>query len=553
MALPPGAGAAAPDPDAVRLGLGFVDMTFDLNQEDYREPAAAEYRGTLYVAWVSKEPNPDLPHGNGTQVLSSRVLFVRGFNDTNGRPERAAPVLLTPGSSDTLGHGNHAPTLVTYQDRLYMFWQSNDAAQKPDGSGFDTDILLRTFDGTAWSPPTMASEEGPRGAADFSVTAAVHQGRLVLAWSRNVLATAGNGSSFGEIVTRTFDGNAWAPATVISPPTARDVNDYPSLAVLGDRLHAVWARRTLEDGRAEVLWAWTEGRGWSTPVAVQSQSETGRAYSPTPRLAVYNDPVTGTRDLYLVSTVLGDGAVRSAPDDLDIVVRRLQGGLGTWGAPVELTARTDRGLDENPSLGVGGDGRLYAAWETLDDTTADGQDRDLVARAYDGRQWGPATPVSRVGDRDAVGWQERNLGDDEQLRLVVYRNKIAALFRTWDDVTGRDGRRDVILRYLSEYDNDGDGYLDREDGCPADPGEHADSDRDGVCDGDDPRPLDPTIFHWTQIETPEEAQGITPQTVGLGLIAIGLLVAGVLAIMLSGRSRPPGRRSRPGGGANQKG
>ena len=130
--------AGAATEDLGRIRFGFIDITFDQNQEDYRDPAAAEYGDSLYVAWVSKEANPGSPGGGATDTLLSRVLYVRPFSDVSGRPSWGNVVLLTPNSTDTLGHGNHAPVLAAFSGRLYVLWQSNDPSQKPVGGGQTT-------------------------------------------------------------------------------------------------------------------------------------------------------------------------------------------------------------------------------------------------------------------------------------------------------------------------------------------------------------------------------------------------------------------------------
>jgi len=181
------------------------------------------------------------------------------------------------------------------------------------------------------------------------------------------------------------------------------------------------------------------------------------------------------------------------------------------------------------------DGYLYAVWETRDDGTSQGKDVDVVYRIFnatlEGTGWSTVVyQASPAGDREGFTPDgEHTFGDDDHLALTRYKNRVMALWRTFDPITGRQDHSDLVLRFLSDFDNDGDGFTDSVDACPADPTEHRDSDSDGVCDGRDDYPNDAERSVRQVIGGGETSYWISAVIVIVVLIAMLALLLGMSA------------------------
>jgi len=481
--------ADLPKRGPTREGLeDFIDVPYDIEMKKYREPAFAEYKGKAYVAWITKitNTNPDLP-GSENGTLKARVLFVRSFDDRDGNLKIDEHVLLNPNSTDTLGHGNHVPYLITYKDLLYIFWNSNDQGQKPPGMGWGTDILYKTFDGSNWSiSATMVSQESPDQGNDNDPHALIYNEMLYLVWTKTI---EDNRSVYSKIMARSYDGEFWGRAVDISPTMTSIVHEMPRLALYGTKVYATWHTRDIVSNNISVMCNSFDGTKWGTAETIFQAVEPISNFLSTPNMAAFDNPATGREELYAVWQTFDEGAVARNMGDFDIIARVFDG--TSWGDIFEITSPTDSGADYCPQVLVHG-GKVYVFWETFDEGTADGRDKDIVMKTFDGYSWSGVQLLSRPGDRDY--WPpngSHNLGDDEQIRAGIYNNKIGLVWRSFDNVTGRDGSRDIMFRYVTDYDNDGDGYLDGDDAFPLDEDEWLDSDKDDCGDNMDVRPLDP--------------------------------------------------------------
>ena len=465
---------------------GFVDVVYDQNITDYRFPLATEYHGKLYFFWMSK-----IKFNNGT--IAKAFIYGRSMDGRNGKYNNKTfddPILFTPNPNDLIGVSNMWPTPIVYKDRLYLFWSSGDSNSKPSGSVGGTDIIYRVLDGTNWSVNNeLVSIPGKDGTAweDARPSGLIYNDKLYLVWTRTIIETS---LTYTKIVGRAFDGQAWGDLKELSVPSNITVCDSPFMTVFKTNIYLVYHTLNAVTRDIDIMLTVFDGIKWSTPTSIYHVASPASEYISTPRLAVFNNPVTNKEEIWGVWVTFGGAAVARSSTDWDIVGRVFDG--SKWGDTFEITPPTDKGGDLNPGV-YSINNRIYVIWESLDPTTKDGQDPDIVMKINDGEGWSDVQIVSRSGDRDFLDKNgEHNLGKDDQLSVGVYNNKLYAMFRSWDNVTGRDGSRDIIVRYITDYDNDGDGYMDSRDAFPLDPKEWKDSDGDGCGDNKDAYSKDPT-------------------------------------------------------------
>lgn len=459
----------------------FIDTTYDINLTDLREPGFAEFQGKVHVFWMTKVTS-------GT--IRKALIYTRSLNVSDSVPKFDPMVLLTPNSTDTMGNGNHFPTPIVYKNTLYVFWTSGDTAQKPTGDVGGADIIYKTFNGTTWSTSaqlvSIADDNGQNG-DDISPMVAIHNDKMYVTWARTIIE---GGLTYSKIQTRAFDGQYWGKVVDVSTISNTTLTDVPSLATYGDTLYEIWHSKNSVTQDVRVMYNTFNGISWGTQQELFYVPNPASGYISSPRLAAFQNPVTGKNELWGVWLTYGVGAKARDETDYDVVGKMYDG--TKWGDVFELTAPTDIGSDNNPRLAVLNN-RLYAVWESQDDTLKDGKDTDIVMRVNDGSGWGEQTLLSRPGDRDKMDSKgEHNLGKDEVVTLGMVDNKLTACWRTFDNVTGRDGTKDLIIRFITDYDNDNDGYMDSQDAFPLDPNEWKDSDNDGCGDNKDAYPDDPT-------------------------------------------------------------
>jgi hypothetical protein len=464
---------------------GFVDFVYDLDISNYRFPLSAVYNGRLYAFWMSKlELNND--------TIEKAQIWTMSMDDRNGKYDNKsfdAPVLFTPDPNDKTGASNMWPTPIVFNNKLYLFWASSDTNSMPANSVGSTVIIYRTLDGANWTQTNaLASTPGNDGTHwdDMRPWGQIYNDKLYLVWTRTVQTDT---VTYTKIVGRVFDGTTWGDLMDLSLSSNTTLCDAPFMSIYKTSIYLVYHAKNMVTSDIDVMLTVYNGLKWSTPTSIYHVQNPASGYISTPRLTVYNNPINHKEELWGIWETYGGAAVARSPLDCDIVGRVFDG--TSWGDPFEATPPTDKGLDLNPWI-YAFNNKVYVVWESLDPSTKDGTDSDIVMKVYDGESWTDIVLLSRPGDRDVLdNAAEHNLGTDDQVSVGVYNNKLYAMFRSWDNVTGRDGSRDIIVRYITDYDNDGDGYMDGQDAFPLDPKEWKDTDGDGCGDNKDVYDNDP--------------------------------------------------------------
>ncbi len=128
--------------------------------------SAAFFRGTLYVAFDTTDDRLNSQGDYG--------LFLR-------EADPAALVLSEPRRmADSHARGDdYLPDLAVFGDRLHLVWVSSDDEL---GAGADLDLILRTFDGVAWSAPRDLTDRERYQDDEYVAKFLIHEGALFVYW-----------------------------------------------------------------------------------------------------------------------------------------------------------------------------------------------------------------------------------------------------------------------------------------------------------------------------------------------------------------------------------
>ncbi len=389
---------AAPVPETLSVAADWTGA------EHYiRDPQVIEYKGKMYIFWEGDDPSGVWRgyHGN---------LYYRTYEDSAGIVSLSEVWSLTGSVSTFEGeHRNEKLFPIVFKDRLYIVWASADRAQVPGGDVGWVEILIKSFDGERWSEPFMVngpiepSNSSMRGANQFP-TAAVLKDKLYVVWERNVQH---DGYLYSDIWLRGFDGERWEMPVKVSPETVVDYNEEPTAMAFGDRLYIVWERVYHRDPRA---WRWQllarsyDGEELGPVTLVTESTDPGYKDS-YPRLVHYDNPRTGAPELHVFWRVMG---VPRGQYMLSAAVEHSVFNGTVWSEPRTAAPLTKAGR----ATGLGRIGvavymgRIYLAWATSNDFVAPGEDYDIGLRSYDGEAWSEIREATPPGD-EAVppAWQ----------------------------------------------------------------------------------------------------------------------------------------------------
>lgn len=477
--LPPALDAAEPTPQAI---LRFVDISpprpADIMNDE--TPHLAVLGDDLVACWESDYTHWPGPNGEPpvedslNEDAQVRILH----NGTWG------PFINV--STDGLpkdGYAHHT-RMTVHDGRLYVFWNSHSLS--PD----DTySVVMRVYDpatGT-WGPATRIVDTPPNG-LDAGGSGASHDGKLWVVW-QSVRRLANNTTVPGgiEIKARWFDGSTWGPEMEVSQGEEGPDTEASVLSV-GGVLHVAWMHDSpVRPGNADVHWSRLLPNGTFSPPT------TGLGFGDDrndkkPSLAEWGD-----RAVLLWQS---DGIDQRGRLYGDIVLRTFDG--SAWGTAVQVTPVGRYAGNTNPAAAEMG-GRLYIAWASNDDAYAVGSDVDVVMRDYDGERLGGIVLVSPVdttidnrapddGSVDLAVYQGRLYAAWDAIYSTVadgLEKDILLRYVGYDlDADGHDDQQDAFPDNASEWeDTDGDGHGDNSDAYPNDRTRWEDYPGDGEEDG----------------------------------------------------------------------
>jgi len=462
--LAPALDAAEQTPQSI---LRFVDISPPLPGDVMNDetPHLAVLGDDLVACWESDythwagsggEPPVEDPLNEDAQV---RILH----NGTWG------PIfnVSTDGLSAN-GYAHHT-RMAVHDGRLYVFWNSHSLS--PDDS---FSVVMRAYDpatGT-WGAAARIVDTPPNG-LDAGGSGASHDGRLWVAW-QSVRRDANNTTVPGgiEIMARWFDGATWGPEMPVSQGEPGPDTE-PSILSVGGVLHVAWMHDDPErPGNADVHWSRLLPNGsFSAPTTDLGYG--AERNDKKPKLVAWD----GRAALLWQS----DGIDMRGQLYGDIVLRAFDG--GAWGAAVQVTPVGRYASNTNPAAAELG-GRLYIAWSSNDDAYAVGSDADAVMRDYDGERLGSIVLLSPVdmkvgetspddGSVDLVAHKGRLYAAWDAIHSTVAdgpEKDILFRYVGYDlDADGHDDQQDAFPDNASEWaDTDGDGHGDNSDKYPDD-------------------------------------------------------------------------------------
>ena len=523
---------------------------------DQRDPVMEYFQGKLWVLWegplVLNIVNPPT-----TSYIGK--LYMRSYSDWNKTVIWGDYIDVTPNAYYT-DHANQKGQLITYKDRLYLFWMSRDRNQKPIMSPPDRlDIMMRTYDGNELNeltPPEILGRQGSFGdwGQDENPRPVIYKDKLYVLWSRKDLSTG-----TGDILYRDFDGTNWSDINVLSKFPNNDTNNsFPVPAVWEDRLYVLWQRAQNNTKYMETVCSYTtDGHSWSPPKPLSKPIPTSSMiFDTTPNLATYHNPITNKEELHAFWRAQGPEITQTGLNQFGIVSRTWDG--ANWSPTRELSPAGDSGDDTQPYGVDDQQGQLHIFWATSNDSNKDGTDHDIVQMTYDGNLYSAPTLVSRHNDTDRAFMYDNawwNAGDDLNPVAKIYPNQWGdpRLFATWwtfDYITGccydqpDHPHPEIVLKLVLDADHDHDGVPDHLDACPTDPKDWKDSDGDGVCDNKDWKPFDPTIWEKPASTSDNGPQG-NPLPVYLMVSVLIILGVALMAYPVDKKRPRPRKKVAP--------
>jgi hypothetical protein len=186
------------------------------------EGVAVAFRGLVYFLFASDDQN--YTTGDDHDIV---------LRSLDPETDEWGPIVeVTPDD----GGQDREPQAAVLGNRMVIVWRTNDP-DKADGT--DDDIVLRTYDGAAFSEIVPVSEPED-DAMDARLDLAVVNDRVCIVWEWN---NKTNGISDWDVVYREWDGSAFTGPKVILSPNALRVTKLPKIATLGDDPFVVWESR----------------------------------------------------------------------------------------------------------------------------------------------------------------------------------------------------------------------------------------------------------------------------------------------------------------------
>jgi hypothetical protein len=311
------------------------DQDFVVHEHYSHEGMAVGFNDLVYFVFASDDQN----YTTG----SDHDIALRSYDPDTG--SWGPLVEVTPNDEGQ----DREPRAAVLDGQLVIVWRTNDP-NKAEGS--DDDLVLRTFDGAAFSGivPVSPAEDGTM---DARHDLAVVNDRLCIVWEWN---NKTNGPSDWDVMYREWDGAVFTGAPVPLSPDPDKVSKLPRIATVGDNPFIVWESRppTGEPGAVAI-------RGCTVVDAVPGPVvEVTRPGSSAEN--VQPDVVSAGGKAYILWSSFDD-SLTHGPDS-DIVMREYDG--DAMGDVVEVSHPRD-GPEVNEGFVVACvfQDDLYAVWRMM--------------------------------------------------------------------------------------------------------------------------------------------------------------------------------------------
>jgi hypothetical protein len=283
-----------------------------------------EYDPLSIMHYTAEQGNDYGKPGQWTMVLRSNLTFYVGVQDRAKLTKLDAEGLnsfYNPWSTFRPipgGKTNAAPTMVTYNGKLYAFWNGH----KDDG------IFYATNDGTGWT----SQEKIPGIGTRTSPAVAVYNNKLYVTYC---------GWHYDGIFSVSFDGRNWAGQIQIKDFKTKHA---PALASDNSNIYLAWNNEH-NDG---IYYSVFNGTSWTEQLKIPNVGTNN-----SPALAMYKGLLFAAWNGYH-----NDGIFYSAFNGNNWTNQQKIGDIKTYNAPA-LTA--------HPSLHNPAEENLYLAWKPIGD------------------------------------------------------------------------------------------------------------------------------------------------------------------------------------------
>jgi hypothetical protein len=250
-------------------------------------PSPVVFQDKLYIVWKTLDPNiADITDSNDMD------LVYRWWDGAN-----LGPIAELTKNDD--GAMDWSFSTCAFNNRLYVVWETDTDAG--GFLGPEMDIVVKSFDGISWSNRKALSPDNDDVKDEIPGTYVWYNpvkgsDELWVIWGRG----DGNPQGTGDIniVVRSFDGSSWTPMQEISQPGLQVQNMGQVLINYEGRLYAIWV-----DGTESVIVSQTstlivykiygnidirsyDGYEWSSIKELTPEQQTSKASDPY--LAVYD-------------------------------------------------------------------------------------------------------------------------------------------------------------------------------------------------------------------------------------------------------------------------
>jgi len=369
-------------------------------------PYLISFAGLLWAAWSSSDPAL-IKGGFDLDVV------VRSYD--GGNWSAVTDVSEFPGDIDP----DREVIMTVYRNELWVIWSHGD----DQGTTGLTDLLYSRFNGFTWSAIGHISPDPTDGINTYE-SAIIHQGRLWFLWKTTDTAiSAGNSGAVKDldIVVRSYDGatDTWDATYELTDPSNVYLDWISDVKSFGGKLYVVWEASYWNLSRvytignfpqhSDIKMRVWDGIAWGPEQMMSQQADDSEGVNvedQSPRLAIYNNPVSGLQELYLI-WMRGCLQENGCSPDYDIAYRTFNG--AAWSLTGYITDPADTDQDMFPCM-VEFTSILYVFWVSGVNVTQTPAENviliaaygDIAYRAYNGREWSEVKEVTPLGFLDNV-------------------------------------------------------------------------------------------------------------------------------------------------------
>jgi hypothetical protein len=216
-------------------------------------PQGVVYDDELYVVWVTNDTSTTQCPFQGGPGIGSDIIMAKSSNGLSW--SLVGEVTKDGATFDTDIGGDHAPSLVVHDNKLWTFWYTNDTTNGHDNS---YNILGRSYNAgsNSWSSIYEVNHIG--GAQNLAWDKApfgfVFEGDLYCTWYTHCLEYSDGVDA--DIVVKKYDGDDWQVL-----PSSPDWNEYKEYEVtpMGDTTEHpkwgdFWPTATTYNNRIYLAW-----------------------------------------------------------------------------------------------------------------------------------------------------------------------------------------------------------------------------------------------------------------------------------------------------------